>query len=138
MKTMFIISILHFSIASVKLSELPLILCPNTDSSMIELKQVTMDPWPPIKGRSSVVEFKGTAKTDIHQTNGRIDAYLGGTRFFSTAIGGSYSTGRGQAYDYSFSYSIPSYVPPGNYETRISFISEDHTSYTCVVINLHF
>ena len=138
MNTLLITSILLFSIISVRATPIPWKLCPDTDNSMLEVTDVTVDPWPTVKGRPSFVEVKGVAKVDIRQTNGRLDVYMGDTRIFSSAIGGAYSVSRGQAYDYTFNYAIPSFVPPGSYEGRISYSSVDRGVFTCISLPEQF
>ena len=130
--TLVLLSVMCFS------SSYPWKLCPGSDASRIEVTDVDIDPTPIIKGRAAKFQTSGNAKQNIYQTNARLDVYQGSTRFFSTAVGGSYSVNQGGRYDYSFSYAIPSFVPPGYYEVRISYVDTSSQAFTCVSVQVRF
>ena len=112
--------------------------CPGQDQSRIDITDVVINPAPIIKGKPAKFEVLGNAKQDLAQKNGRVDVYSGGTRFFSTAVGGVYSVSQGGKYDYAFSYTIPSFVPPGDYEVRISYADSSAQTFACVSVDAHF
>ena len=132
-----IITLVLLSVAT-SVSSYPWKNCPGQDTSRLEVTDVTVDPVPIPKGKPCKFGVKGNAKDNLNQKNGRMDVYNAGTRFFSTAVGGSYSVSQGGLYDYSLSYTIPSFVPPGEYEVRFSFIDTNGQTFTCTSIIAQF
>ena len=132
-----VVTLILLSVVSLT-SSFPWKPCPNTDSSRLEVTAVNIDPTPIIKGKAAKFQTIGNAKQNLSQKNGRLEVYQGGTRFFSTAVGGSYSVNQGGKYDYSFSYTIPSFVPPGDYEVRLSYVDTNSQAFTCVSVLVHF
>ena len=125
-------------LAAVVLCDNPWKLCAGTDTTKIDLSKASATPWPILKGKACKFELFGTAKTAIAQKNGKMDIYTGGTKIFSTAVGGSASATAGGAYYYTFTYTLPSFVPPGQYEANISMMGADGSALTCIVLNLSF
>ena len=113
-------------------------LCPGTDTSRIEVTEVNADPTPITKGRVTKFQTKGIAKQNISQAYIRIDVYKQETRIFSTTVGGSYAVNQGSKYEYTLPYTIPSFVPPGDYDGRISYVDNNSQVFTCVSVQLHF
>ena len=113
-------------------------LCPGADLTKIDVSKVTANPWPIQKAKPCKFEIFGTAKTNISQKNGRMDVYSAGTKMFSTAVGSSATATAGGNYYYTFTYTLPSFVPPGNYDVDFSMIGNDGSTLTCVVLELNF
>ena len=124
--------------SAVVCGDIPYSLCPGTDGSMIALSHVGADPWPIVKGKSAAFLINGDAKVDINQKSARMDIYLGSSKIFSTAAGGINTTSAGKPYSYSFSYTIPSFVPPGTYDVRVNMVDGSGKAYTCVRLSMHF
>ena len=80
----------------------------------------------------------GTTVKGISQRNGRMDVYTSGTKIFSTAVGGPNTIGPGQPYSWGFTYTIPSFIPPGNYDIWVSMMDTDFNTLSCVAVNLNF
>ena len=112
--------------------------CQGSDNSKIDVSQVIATPFPIVKGKPVKFELKGTAKVAISQKNARMDVYTSGQKIFSTTVGSTYSDPAGQPYDYSFSYTIPSFVPPGSYDIWISMLDNSGNAYVCVDIAQNF
>ena len=113
-------------------------LCAGADTTKITLSKATANPWPILKGKPCKFELIGKALTNISQKNGKMDVYTTGTKIFSTAVGGSASATAGGDYYYTFAYTLPSFVPPGNYDVNISMMGSDGSALTCIVLNLNF
>ena|SRR3990167_311451 len=112
--------------------------CSGSSGSKINVSAFTASPWPIVKGKSAKFETKGTANINISQRNARMDVYTGGSKIFTTSVGNSYSVGSGGAYDYIFSYTIPSFVPPGAYTITITMVDNSGNDMVCMSVNQSF
>ena len=112
--------------------------CSGFDGSKLSVSSTPVQPYPIKKGSPMKFTANGTAKVAINQKGGRMDVYTSGTKIFSTAVGAGASFSAGQAYSWSFTYTIPSFVPPGNYDIWISFIDTSGNPITCVFFNQNF
>ena len=112
--------------------------CQGSDNSKIDVSQLVTTPFPIVKGKPVKFDMIGTSKVAINQKNARMDVYTSGTQIFSTTVGTSYSVAAGQPYDYSFSYTIPSFVPPGSYDILLTMLDTSGNPYVCVDIAQNF
>ncbi len=132
------VALLVLVLSAAVICDVPWSYCPNTGGDSVSVSSTPIVPYPIVKGKPVSFEIVGTAKKDIHQKNARMDVYEGSVKIFSTSVGGSYNTGSGQGYDYKFGYSIPSFVPPGDYVIHISSIDTSGNAFVCVQLSMHF
>ena len=112
--------------------------CPGSDGKRVSVSKAPINPYPIKKGSPVKFDVIGTASSAINQKNARLDVYASGSKIFTTSVGSSYSAGAGAAYDYTFTYAIPSFVPTGTYDVWISMIDTAGSTITCVELNLSF
>ena len=112
--------------------------CPGSDGSTINISGLQIQPFPIKKGSPMKFTANGTTVKGISQRNGRMDVYTSGTKIFSTAVGGPNTIGPGQPYSWGFTYTIPSFIPPGNYDIWVSMMDTDFNTLSCVAVNLNF
>ena len=124
--------------AAVVFTQPPWKYCQGSDGSKIQVTGTPITPYPIKKGSPVKFQVTGTANVAISQKNCRLDVYTEGSKIFSTAVGSSYSAAAGSAYNYGFSYSIPSFVPPGNYDIWISMIDTSSNTLVCVNLAMNF
>ena len=112
--------------------------CPGSGSSRVSVTKTPISPYPIKKGSPVKFDVIGSAVAAVNQKNARLDVYASGSKIFTTAVGGSYSVGTGAAYDYTFTYAIPSFVPTGTYDIWISMIDTAGSIITCVQLTVAF
>ena len=112
--------------------------CPGSDTSKASVGSVDVNPYPIKKGSPMKFTAGITAKAAINLKGGRLDVYTSGSKIFSTAVGSGASLPAGQQTQWSFAYTIPSFVPPGNYDIWISFVDGAGSTVTCVLFNQNF
>ena len=120
------------------LCQVPWKYCPGADGSKVNVQTCPIQPYPIVKGSPVKFAVQGTAQVAISQKNARMDVYTSGSKIFSTTVGSSYSTAAGSPYNYSFTYSIPSFVPPGSYDVWISMLDNSGNTITCVLVGMNF
>ena len=112
--------------------------CQGSDNSKIDMSKFVCTPFPIVKGKLASFEFIGTSKINISQKNLRLDVWTSGTKIFSTSIGNAYNSAAGQTYDYSASYTIPAFIPPGVYDIQFTMVDNSGNSLTCIDVVQNF
>ncbi len=113
-------------------------LCPGSPTDRVQVSTVSANPWPMLKGREVSCQIGGTTLAPISQRNARLDVYMGPTKVYSSFIGSAYTVPRGSTYNYSLSMTIPSFVPPGMYDIRVSAVDLDGNTVTCIELIANF
>ena len=126
------------SLACASLAQVPWNYCPGSGSSQVTVTSTPINPWPIVKGKIVTFQVLGNANTSINQRNARMDIYTASTQIFSAVVGGTYSVSAGSPYNYKFTYTIPSFVPPGSYDCRISMLDQNGNPITCVELTMNF
>ena len=112
--------------------------CPGFSGSNINLSKIGINPYPLIKGYSTLMEFVGTAKVDILQDGVVIQLINGSTVVFAASAGPFYIAPQGSSYDYMFVYTFPTYIPPGSYTVRINMMDISSTVLECIQLSANF
>ena len=106
--------------------------CQGADGSTISIDSIVVQPYPVRKGYPLKFTAKGTAVKGMTQRNGRIGIVINGSEIISALVGGSVNVDAGKPYSWSFSYSVPSNIPPGSYDINVSMMDTDFNRLTCV------
>jgi len=107
--------------------------CPGTDGSNITWTNLLVTPYPIPKGKPVKIEFVGNANVQINQKYLTLNVFQNGSQIFTTNVGGTYIAAAGSTYDYTFTYSIPSFIPPGTYDLQFNVASSTGAgNYACL------
>ena len=113
-------------------------LCPGTPTDKVQVNSVTASPWPMMKGKQVSCRIVGLAMTPITQRNARLDVFTQSVKVYSSFAGPAYAAARGNTYDYSLVIDLPSFIPPGQFDIRISAVDPNGNSITCIELVAQF
>jgi len=107
------------------------------DARDFNITNITVTPWPPIKGTPVGIEVDGILDEQVTSGVVQLVVILNGSKFYSQpnnwGAGSTLPAGPGEL-TYSYSITIPKIAPKGNYEVQLTFDDQDSYDLTCISI----